>query len=87
MDLSANPFAIGVIDDTCCTGNWMLRAYTSVGGVGCGDLDGDGDVDGADLARLLDAWGAAGGPADLDGDGTVGMLDLLALLSFWAPGG
>lgn len=46
------------------------------------DLDGDGAVDGADLARLIGAWGGAG-PADLDGDGTVGAADLAMLLSSW----
>ncbi|MCA9291456.1 MAG: S8 family serine peptidase [Phycisphaerales bacterium] len=49
-----------------------------------GDLDGDGDVDPADLAALLSAWGACPGcPADLDGDGTVGPADLAVLLGNW----
>lgn len=42
------------------------------------DLNGDGSVDGADLAILLGAWGQAGG--DVDGDGTTGGADLSALL-------
>jgi hypothetical protein len=40
------------------------------------DLDGNGVVDGADLAGLLSQWGAQGGPADVSGDGVVGGADL-----------
>ena len=49
------------------------------------DLDGDGDVDGADLGLLLAAWGpcAAPCPADLDGDGAVGGADVGLLLASW----
>ncbi len=50
---------------------------------GCtGDLNGDGVVDGADLAPLLGAWGGRGA-ADLDGDGVVGSGDLAVLLGAW----
>ncbi len=49
-----------------------------------GDIDGDGDVDVADLAALLADWGDCPGcPADLDGDGVVGVLDLATLLASW----
>ncbi|MDY7000094.1 MAG: hypothetical protein SW019_26200, partial [Actinomycetota bacterium] len=48
-----------------------------------GDIDGDGDVDTADLLALLGAWGEAGGPADLNYDGTVNTADLLLLLGNW----
>ncbi|MFO0874282.1 MAG: hypothetical protein U0575_09960 [Phycisphaerales bacterium] len=48
-----------------------------------GDLDGDGDVDGADLGILLAAWGASGGVADLDGSGAVDGGDLGVLLANW----
>jgi hypothetical protein len=53
-----------------------------------GDLDGDGDVDTADLLQLLAAWGdcpepPAGCPGDLDGDGDVDAADLLILLGNW----
>jgi hypothetical protein len=51
------------------------------------DLNGDGVVNGADLAILLGAWGAcpkgAPCPADLDGDGGVGGADLAILLGAW----
>ncbi|MGA1466671.1 MAG: M14 family metallopeptidase [Phycisphaerales bacterium] len=47
-----------------------------------GDLDGDGVVNGADLAVLLGGWGGAGA-GDLDGDGIVGGADLAVLLGAW----
>ena len=53
---------------------------------GCGrcpaDLDGDGRVDGVDLARLLAEWGR-GGVTDLDDDGLTGGSDLAVLLAYW----
>ena len=49
-----------------------------------GDLNGDGLVDGADLAILLGAWGSEG-PGDLDGNGMVDGADLAMLLGFWSP--
>ena len=47
------------------------------------DLDGDGRVNGADLAILLGAWGRVDAAADLDGDGTVSGADLTLLLGVW----
>ena len=46
-----------------------------------GDLNGDGHVDGADLASLLSAWGGTGG--DVNHDGTTDGADLAILLSNW----
>ncbi|MFQ5806503.1 MAG: hypothetical protein ACE5I3_08640 [Phycisphaerae bacterium] len=52
-----------------------------------GDLDGDGDVDLADLAQLLANYGMTEGATyedgDLDGDGDVDLTDLAALLSVY----
>jgi hypothetical protein len=49
-----------------------------------GDLNGDGAVNGADLAALLAAWGPCDGcAADLNGDGGVGAADLAILLAAW----
>lgn len=49
------------------------------------DLDGDGEVNAADLAILLGAWGrCAGCDADLTGDGTVDAADLATLLGAWS---
>jgi len=46
------------------------------------DLDGDGLVNGADLAALLGTWGL-NGPADLNNDGVVEGADLAQMLSAW----
>lgn len=55
-------------------GTLLLRA---------GDLDGDGDVDLADLEAVAAALGQASTPADLNGDGRVDLLDLvLVALNF-----
>lgn len=51
-----------------------------------GDLNGDGTVNGADLAILLADWGDAGGPADFDGNGIVDGADLAILLGNWGAG-
>ena len=56
------------------------------GEVGCPgdpDLDGDGEVGGADLTLLLVNWGGESPAADLDCDGVVGGGDLSLMLSFW----
>ncbi len=51
---------------------------------GCAaDLNGDGFVNGTDLASLLANWGPAKGGADFNGDGMVNGADLAALLSVW----
>ena len=48
------------------------------------DLDGDGDVDAADLAELLSSWGPCiGCSADFDDDGDVDAADLAELLAAW----
>ncbi len=51
------------------------------------DLDGDGDVDLADLAQLLAHYGMTEGATyedgDLDGDGDVDLADLAALLAVY----
>lgn len=46
------------------------------------DLNGDHNVDGADLTALIAQWGTAG-TADFSNDGNVGGEDLAILLSAW----
>ena len=54
---------------------------------GClGDLNGDANVDIADILALISAWGDCEGcAADLDGDGTVGVADMLIVIGAWGP--
>ena len=47
-----------------------------------GDLNSDGVVDAADLAILLNGWGASGA-TDLDGSGATDAADLALLLNAW----
>jgi hypothetical protein len=50
------------------------------------DLTGDGQVDGADLAKLFEKWGEGRGAADLNADGVVDGADLAELLGRWTGG-
>ena len=49
-----------------------------------GDINGDGLIDGQDLAKLLSDWGTDDPDSDLDGSGTVAGGDLSLLLSNWS---
>jgi hypothetical protein len=48
-----------------------------------GDLNGDGQINGADLGLLLIGWQTAA--ADINGDGTTNGADLGLLLAGWGP--
>ena len=48
-----------------------------------GDINGDGEVNGADLATLLANWLSDNPDCDLDGSGTVNGADLATLLANW----
>jgi len=56
-------------------------------GTGFADLDGSGEVDGADLGLLLAMWGPANDVgaqlADLNGDGVIDGSDLGLMLAYW----
>jgi hypothetical protein len=67
-------------------GNMILRPRLEVTYVvvptGGPDLDGNGVVDGSDLAILLGSWEGSGS-ADLDGNGVVDGGDLAQILGSW----
>jgi hypothetical protein len=53
-----------------------------------GDVSGDRQVDGVDLAAVLTAWGSNGAgqfDTDIDNDGTVDGADLAIVLGAWGP--
>jgi hypothetical protein len=77
-------YAAGV-PASCVT---ILTCLPDTGGV-TGDLDGDGDVDQADLGILLGDWGCLGPDCvgDIDGDGDVDQGDLGALLGNYGYSG
>ncbi len=54
------------------------------------DVNGDGQVNGADLAEVLGSWGICDGPCDatdINGDGQVNGADLAELLGSWGDCG
>jgi len=72
---------------TITGGNLQIPRSIAFAAVFSADLNGDGTVDGADLALLLGSWGPcplpADCPADLDHDGIVDAGDLAILLGSW----
>ena len=72
------------------TAQWIVNVNgTAVGcgGSACfGDVNDDGQVNGADLGLLLGAWGPCNGcPTDLNQDAVVNGADLGLLLGAWGP--
>jgi hypothetical protein len=65
--------------------NGVIQAASILVRSTIGDVDGDGSVDGADLASLLASWGHEDvePTVDFDGNGEVDGADLAALLSHW----
>lgn len=51
--------------------------------LGTGDINGDGSVNGADLAELLTGWGLPG-PTDLNASGSTDGADIVLLLVNWS---
>ncbi|MEM9467818.1 MAG: hypothetical protein AAGA90_20765 [Actinomycetota bacterium] len=67
---------------------WALGIAYHDGEIG-GWCEGDNEVNGTDVQRLLDEWGPCADPddcpADLNGSGAVGEVDLAILLAHWGP--
>lgn len=73
----------GGIDSNCDDVNENGIADTCEAGGNPADVDGDGFVNGTDLALLLSAWGTDNENADVDGNGVVNGGDLSFVLSRW----
>ncbi|MDZ4831294.1 MAG: hypothetical protein SGJ09_13990 [Phycisphaerae bacterium] len=84
--------AVCIPDPVCCLVAWdalcVAEAMNACAAPPSADLDGDGAVNGADLAKLLASWGATGSGigSDLDLSGSVDAADLAILLSAWTTG-
>ncbi len=77
---------IGLHSETfhpCCFREITLIVPAQVGMAKPGDANGDGVVDGSDLALLLSNWGLAGA-TDFNNDGTTDGQDLAMLLANWS---
>ncbi|MSR40387.1 MAG: 1,4-alpha-glucan branching protein [Phycisphaerales bacterium] len=78
-------------DGLAASGTFNIGAYTCVifsqgdpPPVGNpADVDGNGTVDAADLAALLNAWGTANAAADVNDSGSVDATDLALVLGAW----
>lgn len=90
---SGNVEGLRAIGATAATAAVLMLAPIALAQSSCtpctslSDLNGDGRIDGGDLAILLGSWGNCDAqcPADLNGDGVVDGLDLCDLLGSWAP--
>ena len=75
-----------LLDPICCLVAWdelcVAAASDACGPPPSADLDGNGRVDGADLAMILAAWGMSG-MTDLDASGSTDAADLAILLAAW----
>ena len=63
--------------------DWLLEHRRTSPSNCIADVNGDGLVNGADLALLLAAWGSSIAIYDLDGNGNVDGADLAILLGAW----
>ena len=73
--------------EAAISGDWVDLGGNSFNPDQCdaADLNGDGEVDGADLALVLAAWGqpCLGCATDVNGDGEVDGADLALILAGW----
>ena len=84
---TANLLLSATSSEGSTSGQWsssIMAVGEPSGCVGSPDVDGNGSVNGADLAALLSSWNQNGGPADVNCDGVVNGADLSELLSSWS---
>ena len=63
-------------------GHWRMESFLFER-LRAGDVNGDGIVDGADIALVLGSWGSGDRAADLNLDGIVNGADLTIALGDW----
>jgi hypothetical protein len=79
-DCATVEYFVRALDASNNVATSAIRTFATPGTCGIpGDLNGDGAVDAADLAEMLNGWGSAG-PTDLNGDGTTDASDMAVLL-------
>jgi hypothetical protein len=93
QEVHGNDYWQAVHDPT--TGTWSLTwnvpnrgtvEYRVIGAHGddcTGDINGDGQVDAADLGLLIGAWDTDDAAADINGDGRVDAADLGLVIGAW----
>jgi choice-of-anchor B domain-containing protein len=81
-DLGSGSLVEAGVDDVAIVGLDCGDAGTCPG-----DLDGNGIINGGDLASLLERWGTSDPTADLNGDGVVNGSDLGQMLIGWGECG
>ncbi|MCP4835110.1 MAG: hypothetical protein GY895_10145 [Phycisphaera sp.] len=80
----ATPAELRITTGSVCVGFESVEFSTCDAGTTPADLNGDGAVDGMDIAEVLASWGACGGcPADFNGDGVVNGGDFALILTAW----
>ncbi|MDZ4754920.1 MAG: hypothetical protein SGJ11_10550 [Phycisphaerae bacterium] len=83
--VSTTYFAVSTQVVSMCVSVNFASVVVAVSDCDCvGDIDGNSQVDGADLAILLGNWGGAG-DGDFDSSGEVDGADLAILLGAWGP--
>ena len=84
---TANLLLSATSSEGTTSGQWSSSVVAVGEPSGCAgnpDIDGNGSVNGADLAALLSSWNQNGGPGDINCDGIVNGADLSELLASWS---
>ena len=84
---TANLLLSATSSEGTTSGQWSSSVVAVGEPSGCAgnpDIDGNGSVNGADLAALLSSWNQNAGPGDINCDGIVNGADLSELLASWS---